>query len=135
MSANQSKRSVAKPQSRKRPKTTLGTEKDLMLLAVSPRIRFRVGLLAKHLGFSERHFGRLFCKQMHCSPSTWIKRVEAEEAARLMKPGVRMKEIAAKLFREHASSFTRGFTRQAHATPSKYHQQRMSQSQHNAQKH
>ena len=82
--------------------------------------------LAAHLGMTERTLRRLFQRQFQCAPKVWLLGRRMEAAAQLLREGLSMKETAATLGFQHASSFTREFKRHFGCVPREYQNQQFS---------
>src|SRR5258707_9118209 len=89
----------------------------LEIMAGSKEVRYEIGRLATTLGYSVRHFGRLFRAQHGCAPSKWRDDLIMRKAIGKMGPGVRMKSIAADLPFANQGHFSRAFSRITGVSP------------------
>lgn len=82
--------------------------------------RFRVALLAKNCGVTERQLHRYFLVRFGSSPREWMNSQRLEQVKHLLLEGKLVKEAAAEAGYNQPSSFTRQFTRKFNAPPTTF---------------
>jgi AraC-like DNA-binding protein len=71
--------------------------------------RFRVDLICRRLGISDRHLHRVFSESLALAPKDWLRRQRMVTARWLLRQGVPVKEVALDLGFAHPKDFTREF--------------------------
>jgi transcriptional regulator GlxA family with amidase domain len=85
---------------------------------LAARAHFRVTVLAKDCGVSERQLRRYFLKQFGKSPREWLGVERLGKVRPLLATGKSVKEIAAQAGFSHQSNFARSYKLYYKATPS-----------------
>src|SRR3974390_1521480 len=85
---------------------------------LAARAHFRVAVLARDCGVSERQLRRYFRKQFGRSPREWMTITRLGKVRPLLTTGKSVKEIATPAGFNHQSNFARSFKNYYHATPS-----------------
>lgn len=81
-------------------------------------------LVARRIGYSQRHLNRLFQNEMQLSVSHYIQRCRVERAREMLShDGMKIHEVAAYCGFAHLSVFSAWFARQQGCTPSHYRRQ------------
>ena len=70
---------------------------------------YRVCAVSRKLGLTERHFQRIFVRDVGLTPKDWMQRQRMVMARRMLICGVDPLEVADKLGFSHANSFRREF--------------------------
>jgi len=92
-------------------------------LVREPGNRLSLNELARRVGLSPSHFGRLFKAAVGVSYQTYVHELRMKMARDLLtRLDLRIKEVAACLGFSHLSSFTRAFETQFGQSPSQYRQ-------------
>jgi transcriptional regulator GlxA family with amidase domain len=73
--------------------------------------------LAKNCGVSLRTLERYFLKKMDISPKKWLMEQRQQQASKMLKDGLSIKETAANLDYKHPSHLTNGFKKQCGHCP------------------
>jgi AraC-like DNA-binding protein len=81
-----------------------------------------VAEVAQGLGVSREHFTRAFRREVGQSPKAWLARRQMIQAARLVKAGMPVKAISARLGYPSAEAFTKAFVRHFRMPPRRFRQ-------------
>ena len=91
------------------------------LIDAAPGDDHRVGLLARHVGMSERHFARRFTEQVGISPAQYVAAVRLEAARRELETTTDTVEtIAGRCGFGTGETMRRTFSRRLGASPDQY---------------
>ncbi len=81
---------------------------------------FRPSKMAQLCSVSERHLQRIFKRQLHCTPSRWLRELQCRQARDLIAQGYSSKAAAAELKFATEAHFCREFKKVFGACPQSF---------------
>jgi AraC-like DNA-binding protein len=81
---------------------------------------FNLEKMATLLSISPRHLQRIFKRDLHCTPTRWLRELRCRRAKRLILRGYSSKAAAAELKYASAAHFCREFKKVFGASPQRF---------------